>query len=181
MNDIQWVETITVTGELTFRFANGTGRLTINGNEYQGTNGIVRTSANTETAEFVPQEFVITLYGTNTEVMRAALNDNVQGYRVQIDLYKLNLKSGGVYEILEQYVEFKGVLSHSTIKHDYADKTADISYIATYDNAAHDNRPETIYSSATQKLIDPIDTAFDRLPEVTQQDILWGRGRIRGY
>ena len=53
-------------------------------------------------------------------------------------------------------------------------------YTLTSELVNDEHRELSIYSSQSQKLIDAGDTAFDKLPEITRHEYLWGRGEVRG-
>ena len=176
-----WVTTLTVYGRSqVWRFANGTGVITLGGEEYVGGGRVINIEAVGEPGEFVPRTFRISLNGVEAGLLGAALQDPVQGNRARMEVWRVNVTGAGVEEAAH-HVQYEGVISHAEIIHDHGAGTGTLSYVLTTETANHDNRPQAIYSNESQKLRDPEDTAFDRLPQLVDQELIWGANSIRGY
>lgn len=150
----------------------GYGTITFNGDDYTGAGNVLSFSSIEETQELEANNVTATLSGVNTALIAIALAEEYQDRPVTMWLAFLNQATGAI--IADPTVIFRGRLDVMTIEE--SGETASISMRAESVLISL-KRPKTRrYTSEDQKITDPTDTFFDRVPALQDTQVIWGRG-----
>ena len=166
------------TPQETYRMFDGRGQIEIDGEQYVGAGQLVEVSEISHSSEPVQNEMTITLNGASDTIVALAMQENYQNQEVLFEIAKFDDDMNLVFK----KSRFDGFISHAEIN-DRAEGdriVSDIVFHFTTEQLNERRTPLLIYSSNAQKRIDPQDTIFDRLPDLAGQELVWGRGELRG-
>lgn len=174
----QAVEVTDRNGEV-LSFFEGVGEFThpTTGRVYKGAiNGEI--SSITHSNDLSPNEITITLNGVLGEISQLARYDDYQYAEVKVWMFALNQRRS---TLDGEWLRYRGFVSDADFTQDEERKSITIVFNCTSRISNPDKQVIPRISSEWQKRVDPDDTAFDKLVEQSNREIIWGRGEVRGY
>ena len=152
------------------RVWSGNNDATIEGETYLGAGSLISIGDIAETAELSSNGISITISGMDSTVLNLALTENYQNRKIIIFLGFLD---GGTDEV-------KGVLNAFTgrmVSMNILDSTDSSTIVINAENRLIDmKRPSKLrYTSESQKFISSTDTSFNRVMQMIDKEVVWGR------
>ena len=148
----------------------GNNDATIEGETYLGAGSLISIGDIAETAELSSNGISITISGMDSTVLNLALTENYQNRKIIVFLGFLD---GGTDEV-------KGVLNAFTgrmVSMNILDSTDSSTIVINAENRLIDmKRPSKLrYTSESQKFISSTDTSFNRVMQMIDKEVVWGR------
>jgi len=155
------------------RVWSGNNDATIEGETYLGAGSLISIGDIAETAELSSNGISITISGMDSTVLNLALTENYQNRKIIIFLGFLD---GGTDEV-------KGVLNAFTgrmVSMNILDSTDSSTIVINAENRLIDmKRPSKLrYTSESQKFISSTDTSFNRVMQMIDKEVVWGRKSV---
>tara|TARA_Y100000114_G_scaffold53808_1_gene49118 strand:+ start:4043 stop:4675 length:633 start_codon:yes stop_codon:yes gene_type:complete len=152
------------------RVWSGNNDATIEGETYLGAGSLISIGDIAETAELSSNGISITISGMDSTVLNLALTENYQNRKIIVFLGFLD---GGTDEV-------KGVLNAFTgrmVSMNILDSTDSSTIVINAENRLIDmKRPSKLrYTSESQKFISSTDTSFNRVMQMIDKEVVWGR------
>jgi hypothetical protein len=156
------------------RVWSGNEDATIEGETYIGAGSLLQVSDIKETAELSSNGVSVTISGMDATVLNLALTENYQNRKIII---LVGFLDGGTNEI-------KGVMNMFTgrmISMNISDSTTTSTIVINAENRLIDmRRPCKLrYTSESQKFISSTDTSFNRVMQMIDKEIVWGRKSVK--
>ena len=152
------------------RVWSGNNDATIEGETYLGAGSLISIGDIAETAELSSNGISITISGMDSTVLNLALTENYQNRKI---IVLLGFLDGGTDEV-------KGVLNAFTgrmVSMNILDSTDSSTIVINAENRLIDmKRPSKLrYTSESQKFISSTDTSFNRVMQMMDKEVVWGR------
>lgn len=159
----------------TLRFWTGDTDITIDSETYSGLGQLLQISDIEDSLEIKSSNMTISLAGMDSEVLNMALDEEYQNRTITVLLGSLQ---GGTLVAQGVVTLFKGRMSNMTINDNPSGSTITLEV----ENRLVDlERPSNIrYTKESQKAIDSTDTCFNRVQNLQDQEIVWGRTATTG-
>lgn len=156
------------------RVWSGNEDATIEGETYIGAGSLIQVGDIKETSELASNGVSITISGMDATVLNLALTENYQNRKIII---LVGFLDGGTNEI-------KGVMNMFTgrmISMNIRDSTTASTIVINAENRLIDmRRPCKLrYTSESQKFISSTDTSFNRVMQMIDKEIVWGRKSVK--
>lgn len=156
------------------RVWSGNEDATIEGETYIGAGSLIQVSDIKETAELSSNGVSVTISGMDATVLNLALTENYQNRKL---IVLVGFLDGGTNEI-------KGVMNMFTgrmISMNISDSTTTSTIVINAENRLIDmRRPSKLrYTSESQKFISSTDTSFNRVMQMIDKEIVWGRKSVK--
>lgn len=154
----------------TLRFWTGGEDISINSETYTGLGELLSINDIEETLELKSSNIVLSLAGMDENVLNMALTENYQNRNITVFLGSLQ---GGTSTAEGVVVLFKGRMSAMTISDNPQGSTISLEA----ENRLVDlERPSNLrYTKESQLSIDANDTCFNKVQDLQDQEIVWGR------
>ena len=152
------------------RVWSGNSDITISGETYLGSGSLIQVGNIKETSELSSNGVTVTISGMDSTVLNLALTENYQNRKIIIQVGFLD---GGTDEV-------KGVMNMFTgrmVSMNIIDSTTTSTIVINAENRLVDmRRPCKLrYTSESQKFISSTDTSFNRVMQMQDKEIFWGR------
>ena len=152
------------------RVWSGNNDATIEGETYLGAGSLISIGDIAETAELSSNGISITISGMDSTVLNLALTENYQNRKI---IVLLGFLDGGTDEV-------KGVLNAFTgrmVSMNILDSTDSSTIVINAENRLIDmKRPSKLrYTSDSQKFISSTDTSVNRVLQMMDKEVVWGR------
>ena len=159
----------------TLRFWTGDTDITIDSETYSGLGQLLQISDVEDSLEIKSSNLTVSLAGMDSAVLNMALNEECQNRNITVLLGSLQ---GGTLVAQGVVTLFKGRMSNMTIN----DNPSGSTITMEVENRLVDlERPSNIrYTKESQKAIDSTDTCFNRVQNLQDQEIVWGRTTSNG-
>ena len=156
------------------RVWSGNEDATIEGETYIGAGSLIQVGDIKESAELSSNGVSITISGMDATVLNLALTENYQNRKIII---LVGFLDGGSNEV-------KGVMNMFTgrmISMNINDSSTASTIVINAENRLIDmRRPSKLrYTSESQKFISSTDTSFNRVMQMMDKEIVWGRKSVK--
>lgn len=143
---------------------------------YSGIGVIGEVVANEENVEPAARTLEFTLDGLDVGLLTLAIADTFQYGEIAVRVATFDYPAMTLRKIFSL---FDGYISHIQVAHDHANQTGAL-IVSCFTELQNQNlSAELRYTDKSQRRRDKDDTAFTRLPEGANDEVVWGRGDIR--
>lgn len=153
----------------------GTDDLIIGSETYVGAGSLIQISNIEDTVELKSSGMMVTISGMDKTVLDYALTENYQNRMITLFM---GFTMGGANEVAGVLTLFKGRMTNMTI----SDSPDGATIALSAENRLVDlKRPSNLrYTKNSQRYIHATDTGFNRVNQIQDMEIIWGRSGSTG-